>query len=77
MLFDSVYLAVNSLWNLTRSYPIEGHVHATRCSSHTHGHVPYHYGRKINQHIRKTVSIGRWDRWEYKSMITFFSAFMG
>lgn len=54
-MFDAVYLAAYSTYNLSQVYPLRTDIYSTRCRSTTRGHIPYKYGRRLIQHVRNTV----------------------
>jgi ionotropic glutamate receptor len=53
-MFDSVFLAASSIFNISTVYPIKNDVHYARCRSITAAHVPYYYGKKVIEHIKNT-----------------------
>uniref|UniRef100_A0A7E4VGJ5 Glutamate receptor n=1 Tax=Panagrellus redivivus TaxID=6233 RepID=A0A7E4VGJ5_PANRE len=58
LMFDSVYLAAQSVSNMSNTYALQNDVHYARCRSTTSAHVPYYYGRKITEHIKNTTLQG-------------------
>uniref|UniRef100_A0AC35GLP6 Ionotropic glutamate receptor n=1 Tax=Panagrolaimus sp. PS1159 TaxID=55785 RepID=A0AC35GLP6_9BILA len=53
-MFDSVFLAANSIANISTVYPIKDDVHYARCRSITAAHVPFQYGKKLIEYIKNT-----------------------
>ncbi|KAH7726269.1 CBN-GLR-5 protein [Aphelenchoides avenae] len=58
LMFDAMYLAAYSTYNLSQVYPLRTDIYSTRCRSTTRGHIPYKYGRRLIQHVRNTSLYG-------------------
>uniref|UniRef100_A0AC34PV84 Uncharacterized protein n=1 Tax=Panagrolaimus sp. JU765 TaxID=591449 RepID=A0AC34PV84_9BILA len=60
-MFDAVFLAAHSVFNLSQLYPLKNEVNYARCRSMTAAPIPFHYGKKLINHIFETTLTGLTD----------------